>query len=306
MTFFFCIFFFFLGLAVGSFLNVVALRYGAESSLGGRSKCPSCHTQLSWKELIPLFSFIVQKGKCRTCRTNISWQYPVVELGTAILFVLVFLKISGFSQDLFFISYIPYFSFYFLVISLFVVITVYDYHHKIIPDVFVYTLVVLGGIELFVSFSPLAVVSPSLWHVLAGPILFAPFALLWLVSSGRWMGFGDAKLAFAIGWLLGLRAGITAIVFAFWIGALYFLLVLLVQRVTAIFNSSTLTTERESGTERVISLRSRTRDGSKTFALSGKRLTMKSEVPFGPFLVLGTFVVFFTNVELLALISLFI
>jgi len=242
---------------------VVILRYDTGKTLGGRSGCPSCDTTLSWSELIPLVSFVFQRGKCRSCSESISWQYFIVEFGTGILFLLTHLHLfTGVFDAIYIVSIL----FYFIVLSLLIVITVYDYYHKIIPDPFVFTLIALGALTLFVSPS-LTIISPDFWHILAAPILFSPFALLWLVSRGRWMGFGDAKLAWAFGWLLGISQGITAIAFSFWIGALYFLFLIALQRLF----------------------------------LGGQHLKMNSEVPFGPFLVLGFLLVLFTELDLLAI-----
>lgn len=99
---------FVLGLIAGSFLNVVVYRLyrefyqeeisdnaggrGGRSALfviGGRSFCPQCRVKLRWFELIPVVSFIIQKRKCNSCGGAISWQYPLVELGTAVVFVLI-------------------------------------------------------------------------------------------------------------------------------------------------------------------------------------------------------------------------
>src|SRR3989344_5294053 len=80
------------GATVGSFLYVVALRYGTEKSLlAGRSLCPACHRKLSVIDLVPVFSFIFLRGKCRTCRAKISWQYLLVEILTAVIFFLALL-----------------------------------------------------------------------------------------------------------------------------------------------------------------------------------------------------------------------
>ena len=273
------VFFFLLGLSVGSFLNVLTLRYGTESSVGGRSRCRSCGTTLRWFELVPLVSFLALRGRCRSCGTRLSLQYPIVELGTALLFVLVLRTVAG-APLLLDAGSLLELALYLSVVSVLVAITVYDYHHKIIPDPFVYTLALLSVLKLFVAFSPLSFVLPPMLELLAGPILFVPFSLLWFISRGAWIGFGDAKLALAIGWLLGLRAGTSAIIFAFWIGALYFLLVLAAQN---LLRRSTRLSER--------------------LALGGRPYTMKSEVPFGPFLVLGTLLVLLTGADVLSFVT---
>ena len=76
-----------LGLFVGSFINVAIMRLPkGETIIRGRSHCDSCGHVLSWYELIPLFSFIIQWGKCRTCGAKISLQHPIVEVATALVF----------------------------------------------------------------------------------------------------------------------------------------------------------------------------------------------------------------------------
>src|SRR3990167_11117895 len=92
---------FIFSLTIGSFLNVAILRYGSkESILKGKSRCFNCGKNLKWRELIPVFSFIFQKGRCRTCQSKISWQYPAVELITGTVFFLTALKIFNFSASL--------------------------------------------------------------------------------------------------------------------------------------------------------------------------------------------------------------
>jgi len=80
---------FLLGLAIGSFLNVLVLRFKTSSILG-RSFCFSCGRTLRWHELIPVASFITLRGRCRACRAKISWQYPMVELLTGFAFLSLF------------------------------------------------------------------------------------------------------------------------------------------------------------------------------------------------------------------------
>lgn len=78
--------FFLFGLIIGSFLNVVICRLNLAESLLGRSHCPKCQKLIRWYDNIPLLSFILLKAQCRDCREKISWQYPVVELATGIIF----------------------------------------------------------------------------------------------------------------------------------------------------------------------------------------------------------------------------
>src|SRR3989338_2787376 len=86
---------FLIGLSVGSFTNVLALRTLSATSMGGRSRCPSCRKTLRWFELIPVLSYCVQRGRCRSCNSSISVQYPLIEVATAILFVALWVSVAG-------------------------------------------------------------------------------------------------------------------------------------------------------------------------------------------------------------------
>lgn len=207
---------FIFGTLIGSFLNVVALRYNSGLGLGGRSKCFSCGKTLTWRELIPLFSFLIQKGSCKKCKSKISWQYPLVEFISGALFVLVLFQFPPLDLE----SSIRT-AVYLFITCLMLVITVYDIKHKIIPDTLVY---LFDGIALAMALwgvlsMPLYTGGDVVWTLLIGPICAAPFALIWLFSKGKWMGLGDAKLILGIGWLLGLSSALSAIALAFWIGA---------------------------------------------------------------------------------------
>ncbi len=253
---------FILGLFWGSFLNVVSVRYNTGVSfIKGRSFCFSCGKTLNWYELIPVISFLIQKGKCRKCKTKISIQYAIVEILTGAIFVLLFLKA------------LPLWSTLVLVViwSTLIVITIYDARHKIIPDGVVYTFIVLSAVALISSNGISGIYIPDLF---AGPLLALPFAGLWFFSKGTWMGFGDAKLALGIGWFLGLSGGATAILLAFWLGAIVGLSIMAVSRINGLVKR-------------------------------GKKLTMRSEIAFGPFLVLGTAITFFGNINFETLLRLF-
>ena len=130
------------GLIVGSFLNVVASRYNTGVSfLKGHSMCFSCGKKLSWFELIPLISFTIQNGKCRTCKSKISWQYPIVELISGFVFLIIFMRFG--------VGDIPLFLYTAILAGLLIVISVYDVMHKIIPDGLVYLLVAIFAIYSF-------------------------------------------------------------------------------------------------------------------------------------------------------------
>lgn len=264
MTLFLSLTLFFLGLIIGSFLNVVIFRFGTHKSLGGRSSCMSCRRTLAWHELIPVFSFLWLKGRCRHCRSRISLQYPIVEFITGIVFLLLFLKFEPFLYSGFF-SFATNFLYYALVFSIFIVIAFYDLRHKIIPDKLSLALGVLSFAGLFFfgtsdafSFAPHF---PSLSQFLAGFLVALPFALFWLVSRGAWMGLGDAKLALSIGWLLGISQALSALVLSFWFGALMGIYLVLFRKTHG----------------------------------------MKSQIPFAPFLVLGTFLAFIFDLHLFGL-----
>ena len=201
------------GAIIGSFLNVVSLRFNTGTGLNGRSKCMSCGKQLTWTELIPVVSFLAQRGKCRKCKAKVSWQYPLIEFLAGAVFVALFWK---FPPDTY--AHAASTFLYIIATCLLLVIAAYDQKHKIIPDKFVYAFDALALVSVFVGGVSL-IHSPHLWTLAAGPIIALPFAFLWAVSRGKWMGFGDAKLALGIGWFLGLNGGANALIWAFWIGA---------------------------------------------------------------------------------------
>ncbi len=213
-----CIFVF--GLIIGSFLNVVIFRQGTGMGLGGRSRCAVTGRVLAWYELVPVLSYILQKGRARGTSCRLSIQYPLVEITTGLLFVFagsyaVPLALSGAL-----LGAVVTFVFFALVVSFGILVFTYDLRHMIIPNSFSYPFIVLSVVSLFFTTHPLTLEIASLGHFLAGPIFFAFFALIWKFSQGRAMGFADAKLALAIGWLAGLDQGIVAILLAFFIGAL--------------------------------------------------------------------------------------
>ena len=222
-------FVFIIGTVIGSFVNVIGLRYNTGLSIiSGRSMCPYCNAGLKWFDMVPVLSFLYLRGRCRSCKNKISVQYPVIELLTGLVFAGVALRqfyyfplYSALPYGTFFSIF--FFFYYAFVFSLLFVILIYDIRHKIIPNSFVYTFIVLSLLKLGLFFycTGFNITATNIFDLLAPLILFLPFALLWLISGGRWIGFGDAKLALGIGALLGFISGISAIILAFWLGALW-------------------------------------------------------------------------------------
>lgn len=255
---------FLFGTIFGSFLNVLVLRYHSGRSILGRSHCASCNKALTYKELVPVFSFILLKGHCSSCGSRVSYQYPIVEIISGVMFVLV----ASLA--------LPVFSTIFLIIIfwLLLFISVYDLNHTIVPNEAVYLVAILS-----IIFSSGLSNNPLVGQIMAGLILAAPFYILWKLSSGKWMGLGDAKVALAIGFLLGLQNGLSAIIISFWVGAVVSILVLFFnwQRKLRLMRNSKLK----------LSLRAR---------------TIGVEVPFAPFMAISTFIVFFFEVDVFNLI----
>ncbi len=253
------IFIFILGMIIGSFLNVVIYRFNTGRGLGGRSLCFTCRRTLSWHELVPIVSYITQRGKCHGCQSKISVQYPIVEAITGFVFLSIFLKVLSLPFTNQWVA-VFYMVFYMYLFALCIVISVYDFHHKIISDkpVWLFNFLTLVS-TVFVFGSRFSITTPSLLALFAGPITAAPFFLLWYFTKGRGMGFGDVKLALGVGWLLGLSASIAAFVLSFWIGALVSVSVLLIL---------------------------------------GKKINLKLQIPFGPFLCTATFLVFIFSVTI--------
>src|SRR5574344_1822255 len=146
---------FVLGLCIGSFLNVVVLRsLSSESIVWPRSKCPKCQKQLKWYHNIPVLSFLFLKGKCAFCGEKISIQYPLVELFTGCLFVLIFLKFGlGFNA-----------IFMAIISALMIVLAVTDIKEKIIFDIHAYILLGVGLIYNFFSIGSFNT-GVKIWHI---------------------------------------------------------------------------------------------------------------------------------------------
>jgi prepilin signal peptidase PulO-like enzyme (type II secretory pathway) len=258
--FYFSIFVF--GLVVGSFLNSILWRLEKERSFWGRSYCPKCKHKLNWYDLVPIFSFLLLEGKCRYCHKKISWQYPLVEILTGLIFLLIFnYQFPIFNE--FSIYQFLNLLFLFYIASSLIIILIYDLKHYIIPDIVLFPAILIAFIyrtfENLVQWSLIDNWSLKIDnftilgnYLLASIIASAFFLLIYLVSKGEWMGFGDVKLAILLGLILGFPSIILGVFFGFLFGAII---------------------------------------GGILIVLNKKGL--KSQIPFAPFLITGTFVAMF-------------
>lgn len=196
MTFLFSIFVFAFGLIIGSFLNCLIWRLYKDETMGGRSYCPKCRHAIAWYDNIPLLSFALLLGRCRHCREKISWQYPLVELATAVLFLLTF-QLDAVN---------PQFSWllvrdWFLVIT-FVIVFVYDARWQLVPVKVVWA---MGAIILALNIILGVPWLLELFYIFLGA---AFFLIQYFLTKKRGVGEGDIWLgaflgaAFPSGWPL--------------------------------------------------------------------------------------------------------
>lgn len=225
------IFVFFLGLAIGSFLNVVTLRLAAKNAnFGGRSKCMACNAVLALRDLIPLLSFFLLRGKCRSCAVSISWQYPLVEAAMGLCALVVYVIIlapsgaSSFSELLLrgewpivalFIR-----DLFFLAVLICVFIT--DFRWYAIHD----GVIAIGSIGAIAFHSMIGAFVPTqaswpLWINLAVAALVGAlfFGGQYVLSKGKWIGGGDIMLGAMMGFMLGFPGIVIALFISYMLGS---------------------------------------------------------------------------------------
>lgn len=249
----FLILFFIFGTIIGSFLNVIIFRINTGRGFGGRSKCMNCGKTLHSHELVPVFSYIFLGGKCSGCKTRVSIQYPIVEAITGFVSGILAAKIGVLNiltDQMTMLYFLGTFAFF----SIFIALSVYDYRHKIIPPTLSNLATIVAFMVVVFGLNSGTVVTKVFLDSLYGGLIgFLPFAALFFISNGKWMGFGDARIGLAGGIILGKIGMLMALLYSFWIGAIVTVFVLLIK---------------------------------------GKKITMGTEIPFGPFLSIGIFLAF--------------
>lgn len=206
---------FIFGLVIGSFLNVCIYRIPRHKSIvAPRSFCPKCLKPIQPFDNIPVLSYLILGGRCRYCKTKISWQYPLVELLTAGLFLLLFLKFG------------PTFELlkYIIFVTLLIIAGFTDISHRIIPNVVSVPGIVLG----------LILNSRDYINIILAILICA--GIFWLFRQlGIWlrkqemMGWGDIKLAAMIGAFLSISNGLLALFLGVCLGVLVWTVLMLLH-----------------------------------------------------------------------------
>lgn len=182
------IFIFLFGIVIGSFLNVCIYRIPMhETIVSERSHCMKCGYQLTWYDLVPLFSWLALRGRCRKCKAPISPQYPIVEAVNGVLYVLIF-WVKDFTLES---------VFYCLLVSALIVLSVIDWRTYEIPigiNIFILT---LGVLHLLTDLKNWPIYIIGFFSVSIFLFLIVVF------SKGRAMGGGDVKLMAVAGLLIG-------------------------------------------------------------------------------------------------------
>lgn len=234
---------FLIGIAFGSFSNVVImrLRSGEKGIMTGRSHCPKCNHTLGFLDLVPLFSWLFIGGKCRYCHNPISSQYPILE----------FLMGAGFSAIFYFYTLgaetsLIYLGWLLFIFFIFFIIFIYDLLYMEIPDEISLPSIVILFLFTFLPFTPN-------WQdaLIGASIPLGFFLFQYVISKGKWIGEGDFRLAILMGLILGWKLAIVALFLSYIFGSIIGIIVL---------------------------------------SLKTKKLS--SQLPFGPFLILGTVIAF--------------
>lgn len=204
-----CVGFLILGMILGSFYNVVGYRLPkGESIIYPPSHCPKCNHKLEPWELIPVVSFILQKGKCTNCKEPIAWYYPIFELACGILFVLAYLSF-GLTLELIIVL---------TFISMLIIIMVSDYYYMIISD----EVLVFFGLAIIIENIIINGISTLPKMLLNGIVAFGVMFLLKkigdLIFKQESMGGGDIKLLGIFGIMLGWPNALISIIFGSFIG----------------------------------------------------------------------------------------
>ncbi len=241
-NFIFAITVFILGICIGSFLNVIIFRLhkNLKGVWFGRSICLFCKKNILKRDLIPIFSYLFLKGRCRFCLNKISVQYILVEFFTGIIFLLSFLSFA----KSFNYKDILHFVFLLYIISVLIIIFVYDLKYLIIPDKIIIPAIIFVLVFNMMSYD----LNKFFYYLLTGIGVFLFFLFLFVLTDGKGIGGGDLRMGFFLGVLLGFPNSVYALMLSYIFASIFAL-----------------------------------------FIIMFKKGNLKTQIPFGPFLALGIF-----------------
>jgi len=211
---------FILGSAIGSFINVLISRTRTSQQwVKGRSHCDHCNKPLKWYDMVPLLSYIWLRGQSRCCHQPISISHPVVEFLTGTMLVWWFWGGSLFFQ----LTKAPFQIiqplFWLSVGIILLVIFLVDFYTMIIPDLAVWSLLLLTLLyRLALTITGVMAQTDFIWTILAAVGVWFAFFLLWFLTKGKGLGFGDVKLSIPMTLLLGWPQILVGLFLSFTIG----------------------------------------------------------------------------------------
>ena len=208
-----------MGLCIGSFLNVVIYRLPLGQSLATPpSRCRKCGYSLRWFDNIPVLSWAFLRGRCRKCGIPVSWQYPVVELVTGALFVLVvWLTPPG-----------PLLASRLLLVCALIALFGIDLEHQILPNVITLPGIVIG--LMLSAIAPPGIKDAAIGVLVGGGLLYAIAGAYYLWRREEGMGMGDVKMLAMLGAFLGWKAVLVTVILASFAGAVVGLAMMAAQR----------------------------------------------------------------------------
>lgn len=205
---------FLLGALLASFVTVMSERvYTGQPWSTGRSRCNSCRRALGARDLVPIFSWALLRGRCRHCGSRLPASYMLTEVILGTLFVLSYEALGLTTALLFMLASLSVLAF----------IVLYDLRHTVVPPV---ASLLFVGLSFSVAFLTSTLDRFGLTLLTAGALALVLF-LLYALSKGRAMGLGDAPVAFALALLVGSTDALPGLIFSFWIGALFGIVILL-------------------------------------------------------------------------------
>jgi prepilin signal peptidase PulO-like enzyme (type II secretory pathway) len=203
---------FLLGLALGSFVNALVWRLKKKRNfVSERSECTHCHHILAWYDLIPVISWVTLHGRCRYCKKKIE-DSPLTELGVAVVFVVSYLcwplGFAGLGAVMF--------GLWLISLVLLAALFLYDFRWMLLPDKLTIPLMGIGVIwvVLLAAYSALSITETVQYAVYGLASVAGLYGLLYVISKGAWVGFGDVKLGVFMGLVLGWQQGLLAVMLA--------------------------------------------------------------------------------------------